>query len=409
MVALAFSEDGRYLRLGRRRRPDHLLGLARPTPAEAGSARRDVRHLLRLPDPWRPDPRRARRARVRISWSVLHGKEWQDLNGGEQQDFLKQVGDPQAMAAFLQRHDGQPPGARHRPDPQRRDCQQGADLSGFRPPAPGRSGPRSRKEIATGWGSGRPRTRAAWSTCTRNTSTSRPPWPCAPRGDLVASGDYLGNIHVWASRTGAVRWKLTGAGRPVYRVAFDAGTEPGYRLAFGTTPHGKDKWGRNHYGELEQTFDLKEHVLRDGAPRCGTTSRWPTSTVGPCPLRREASSGRFFLDCRKTAGPRAPCLFQTTSRCATACSGLRSRGSRIPVVVGTINGSVDAYDPKTLMQRRMFAGHLGAIMALSESPDGRYLASGSTDRTTRIWNLENGSGTSAGPTSTPRATARFPT
>ena len=35
----------------------------------------------------------------------------------------------------------------------------------------------------------------------------------------------------------------------------------------------------------------------------------------------------------------------------------------------------------------MFAGHLGAIMALSESPDGRYLATGSTDRTARIWKL----------------------
>ena len=57
------------------------------------------------------------------------------------------------------------------------------------------------------------------------------------------------------------------------------------------------------------------------------------------------------------------------------------------MVVGTINGSVDAYDPKNLMQRRMFAGHLGAITALSESPDGRYLATGSTDRTARIWKL----------------------
>ena len=80
---------------------------------------------------------------------------------------------------------------------------------------------------------------------------SRPPWP-APRGDLVASGDYLGNIHVWEVPHRGLRWKLTGAGRPVYRVAFDC-RRPGRATAWPSArPHtGKDKWGCNHYGELE--------------------------------------------------------------------------------------------------------------------------------------------------------------
>src|SRR5437867_1942194 len=35
-------------------------------------------------------------------------------------------------------------------------------------------------------------------------------------------------------------------------------------------------------------------------------------------------------------------------------------------------------------------GHLGPVRALAYSPDGRVLASGSDDRTIRVWNLERG-------------------
>ena len=69
---------------------------------------------------------------------------------------------------------------------------------------------------------------------------------------------------------------------------------------------------------------------------------------------------------------------------------LRSQGPGFPdpIVVGT-EGSLSCWDSKTMLSRREFVGHLGIVTSVSESPDGRFLASGSTDRTIRIWSLEH--------------------
>jgi len=41
-------------------------------------------------------------------------------------------------------------------------------------------------------------------------------------------------------------------------------------------------------------------------------------------------------------------------------------------------------------RKREFIGHTGEVWAVAASPDGRYLISGSSDQTARLWNIEAG-------------------
>ena len=59
-----------------------------------------------------------------------------------------------------------------------------------------------------------------------------------------------------------------------------------------------------------------------------------------------------------------------------------------PVVFSELSFVVKCVDPQTVMARRSFIGHQGPVYSLSESPDGRFLATASTDRTIRLWSLE---------------------
>jgi Caspase domain/WD domain, G-beta repeat len=50
------------------------------------------------------------------------------------------------------------------------------------------------------------------------------------------------------------------------------------------------------------------------------------------------------------------------------------------------------FDARSGKQLRTFVGHSGAVWAVAPSPDGRYLLSGSTDQTLRIWELAGNEG-----------------
>ena len=60
----------------------------------------------------------------------------------------------------------------------------------------------------------------------------------------------------------------------------------------------------------------------------------------------------------------------------------------LPVVAD--DGTVILWDTATGKPVRRFNGHRAKAMALAASPDGRYLASGSWDRTVRIWETDTG-------------------
>jgi WD40 repeat protein len=55
------------------------------------------------------------------------------------------------------------------------------------------------------------------------------------------------------------------------------------------------------------------------------------------------------------------------------------------VASGSSDRTVRLWDPATGAVRRTLEGHSDAVRAVAFSPDGRLVASGSGDRTVRLW------------------------
>ena len=55
------------------------------------------------------------------------------------------------------------------------------------------------------------------------------------------------------------------------------------------------------------------------------------------------------------------------------------------VASGSSDRTVKLWDPATGAVRRTLEGHSDSIMAVAFSPDGRLVASGSRDKTVRLW------------------------
>jgi WD40 repeat protein len=199
---------------------------------------------------------------------------------------------------------------------------------------------------------------------------------------LVASADFFGEVHVWEARTGRKRLHLNGAGRPIYRVAFEVS---GKRLGFGTRPFASGVWTYNHFADPDRTFDLESRRLLDGA--AGGHRTEATRQNGRT-IALQLDRGRHFIASLRGDQAESRLPLYDPPMCYTF---LRSRGPGFddPIVLGSSGAGLVCLDPRTMIPRREFAGHNGAITALSESSDGRFLATSSTDRTVRIWSLKN--------------------
>src|SRR5205814_1158157 len=59
-------------------------------------------------------------------------------------------------------------------------------------------------------------------------------------------------------------------------------------------------------------------------------------------------------------------------------------------VVGGDGGKLWLFDLKTGREIQRFQGHLGSVKAVTFSPDGQRLLSGSDDKSMRLWDVESG-------------------
>lgn len=209
-----------------------------------------------------------------------------------------------------------------------------------------------------------------------------------PQSDLVATGDALGQVHLFSvpSRREIAVFRSSSLG--VFSVEFDGSS----RLKFGREPYQEGKgWRLNHYADLTHYLDLTQQ-------RLGVVKQEGGAVGGPAiadrlgPLRVSYRSDKRLSVERAEQTLSSITFGRSTEDSPNTCGLLRAndRGFTESVVVGFSNGLLAAYEPKTLQLKTTFLGHTGQVWCFSQSPDGRLLATGSGDNTIRIWSLRDG-------------------
>jgi len=190
--------------------------------------------------------------------------------------------------------------------------------------------------------------------------------------------------------------ELRGSGEKIWQVAFDrAGT---YKIGIGTEMLPVAEWTEPlsegippDYGRLNHLFDLTAPGLQDIEPH-EVGFRTPDSAAGPWSVRfSEAGETVFLYRDREYQGriwldP----VFQGPAR--SHCFLADEDGITYGIAIGTeLQHGVFVYGLPRGDRRapllRYFRDHTGWVTSLSQSSDGKYLASAATDQTIKIWSL----------------------
>jgi WD40 repeat protein len=210
----------------------------------------------------------------------------------------------------------------------------------------------------------------------------------SPDGSLVATGGGPDNeIHVWDPATGETKAVLKGAGQSIRAVGF---SPHGHSIAWGTT---EDYHGHNNRGTLEMALRLPAPGEAISQPEpVKSQENWvrANANFGAQSLQirkgEACHGGDMFLDVMENGKPAGVSLERSPyDGCQHRSYSFTPDGKTI--VTGGDTGNLIAYGPDG-KKTGDFRGHEGDVLAITPSPDGRYLLSGSSDQTLRLWNLK---------------------
>ena len=209
-----------------------------------------------------------------------------------------------------------------------------------------------------------------------------------PNGTLVASGDKFGEVHVWDSKTGQLKFKFAGQGKPIYEVAFDQNSSQ--RLAFGTKPHTPKDWNRNNHGLATRVLDLRVRAIAEVAQRDDLQLIREQPEMGTQKVSVRKEDSYYFIE--HLMNSQALSRYRISSgRNPTTFTYLDQPklGVQQPIVFGDNEGLLALWDTSSDELKRAFIGHGNYVSAISSSRNGKLIATSSTDRTIRLWSLEN--------------------
>ena len=214
--------------------------------------------------------------------------------------------------------------------------------------------------------------------------------PTARGGNgLVVTGDKFGEVHVWDQTTGERIHRFQGQGKSIYEVGFDANSK---RIAFGTRPYKPGVWNRNNYGAAKQVLDLHQRLIHnvDRAENLDLLGERPVRGTSSVSVGKIQGSANFVIQ-RRESGKTVSTYRLSSGRNPSVYSLLDNPilGITKPVLVGDNEGLLAVWDSSTDELRRAFIGHKSMVSAVSPSPNGKLIASASTDRTIRIWSLSD--------------------
>jgi len=193
----------------------------------------------------------------------------------------------------------------------------------------------------------------------------------SPDGRLAAASGLLGDeVFLWRTTDGSLVHRLAGKGRSTWSVGW---SPDGSSVAWGNS--GKRSFFNKVY-PLTRSFSVT-NLEFGGAPDPDFIRA--RETLGALSLHRSTNRPELAVK----DGNEEVSTLQIPGD-APICYSLLA-GNR--VTIGARFG-LYLFDARSGLRLRTFLGHTGDLMAVSPSPNGRFLLSGSADQTLRIWALD---------------------
>jgi WD40 repeat protein/serine/threonine protein kinase len=197
----------------------------------------------------------------------------------------------------------------------------------------------------------------------------------SPNGQRAASGDWDGIVKLWDLQSGREVWSIKAHTDKINGVAF---SPDGNTVASVSRDKTLRTWNANT-GAALLTVEPLGRGLRDV---------------------RYSSDGRFIAVGSETfhqKGGKATILDAQNGEVTLAVGGDNGNEANVAfspdgrqLATASTDQIVRIWDSQTGAELRTFVGHTDQVRAIDFSPDGRLLATGSDDRTVRIWDSETG-------------------
>ena len=195
----------------------------------------------------------------------------------------------------------------------------------------------------------------------------------SPTGDRLAVGNHAGGLQVWDVKARALLWCFTLPSQDsIEQVAF---SQDGRRLAAGGLDRAIRLWDAWTGTALETIFSHTERIRAlalspDGKTLAAAGQGWSIKLWN-------LATGKLLRECR-----REPDWIERVAR---------STSHHVVVTAGVADNVVKVWDVSARLQPRCkLEGHTGRVLAVALSPNVKRVASGSEDRSVRIWDAQTG-------------------